>query len=238
MPFSFDVFPTINDTDLIYGLWKERYKYWNTGPFRSLKGQNTIDSYHITDNEIASVSDPEKISYKNDEFIQYISNHEKYSSIQSVRSVNGYIGWVYAEPEIVLGRKCKAGLGWASENDIHVNFVLDKIDMNEVVDKTSESSMAKSFTSRELRYLYRNRNNEKIRNNVQFWNEGKPVKPPWETDPETWSKYKPKSEMASAQATTKAALEIQPTATNPAAAATATTEEVTTMEELGLEILG
>ena len=244
MPFFFDAFPTLRDTDLMYGLANVRMSYRKLEPFKIFSSRNNIDSYRITNKELSFKTDPESISYKNEDFIQYISDHEKYSSIQSDFSMKGPYGWVYEHESLVLGRKCKAGLGWASENDIHVNFVLDDIDMKQVVTKEKTVSFdligtkETSITSRELRYLYRNRNNEKISSNVQFWNKGKPVEPPWETDPDTWSLYKPKSEITGAQATTKAALEIQPSVTNPAAAtATATAEEMTTIEELGLEML-
>jgi len=111
MPFSFDVFPTINDTDLIYGLSPERQGYWNIGPFRSLKIRSTIDAYAITNEELLSISDPERIPYKNREFIQYISRHEKYNSIQLADSVKIGKQWWYEDQSLVVGRKCKAGLG-------------------------------------------------------------------------------------------------------------------------------
>src|SRR5690606_41604047 len=87
MPFSFDVFPTINDTDLISGLSPERQGYWNIGPFRSLKIRRTIDAYANTKEELLSISEPERIPYTNRDFIQYITRHVMYNSIKLADSV-------------------------------------------------------------------------------------------------------------------------------------------------------
>lgn len=214
MPFSFDGFPTLNETDLLYGLTVTRRSYWRTDTFRNFRERNNIDSYHFTREDLAGVHDPEKISYKNEDYLNYVSNHEKYSSIQSEPYTEMANRRFYDNPSLVFGRKCKAGLGWATESDIHVNFLLDNLNMDEIVDKIPDTrnltfeAPTTSITSRELRYLYRNRNNEKIRSNVQFWNEGKPVAPPWKSDPETWSRYKPKSE-ANAGANIKASAEVE-----------------------------
>lgn len=249
MPFLSADDPLLDDgeftSSLVYGLAKPRLAYpYMYDDFFDVGFLNNIDSYHITYDDLEGL-DRRVIPAQNYDFINYVANHKKYSSIQSALSEIGDNPEMSDIELLNIGRKCKAALVWASESGVRVHFILDDIDMDEVVRKLpntrpplGSATPTTSITSRELRFLYRNRNNEKISSNVRFWKEGKQVPAPWETDSTTWKRYKPKSEIIDAQTTTKAALEIQPTATNPAAAATATTEEVTTMEELGLEILG
>lgn len=60
---------------------------------------------------------------------------------------------------------------------------------------------SKSLTSSELRWLYRNRNDKKVQETIQFWYKGKPCSPPWvqhfdrvygSSVARLWLKYVPK----------------------------------------------
>jgi hypothetical protein len=66
----------------------------------------------------------------------------------------------------------------------------------------NDKIICKSYTSSELRWIYRNRNNLKVQKEIQFWFKNEPCSPPW--DPafdklcshpvaELWSSYIPKS---------------------------------------------
>ncbi|MFS2199944.1 RHS repeat-associated core domain-containing protein [Pseudomonas sp. Pseusp3] len=87
-----------------------------------------------------------------------------------------------------LSRASKAGLSTIlkSEGGSAVHFILDELDMNQVVKKTQPS-----LTSSELRYLYRNRS--KVVDKVLFYQQGKLVDAPWRTDRALWSQYIPKN---------------------------------------------
>jgi insecticidal toxin complex protein TccC len=86
----------------------------------------------------------------------------------------------------LLGRASKAGLSTILKSDSSavVHFMLDDLDMDQVVMKTQPSA-----TSSELRYLYRNR--EKLLGKVLFYKGGQLVDAPWRTDRAGWARYKP-----------------------------------------------
>ncbi|PHM45768.1 T3SS effector EspK [Xenorhabdus mauleonii] len=103
-------------------------------------------------------------------------------------------------------RKCKGGLSWVvTDSDpiaqkIKVHFILDGLDMRSIVskqpyvnNKTGEVSKT-SITASELRWIYRNRHNPKVKQKIHFWFEGKPTIPPWESEEGKmiWQKYVPK----------------------------------------------
>ncbi|WP_347904256.1 RHS repeat-associated core domain-containing protein [Pseudomonas purpurea] len=91
-----------------------------------------------------------------------------------------------------VSRASKAGLSTIlnSEGTAVVHFMLDGLDMGQVVNKTTPS-----LTSSELRYLYRNRG--KLADKVLFYQNGKLVDAPWRADRSVWDRYKPKSESSS-----------------------------------------
>ncbi|WP_045972228.1 hypothetical protein [Xenorhabdus doucetiae] len=100
--------------------------------------------------------------------------------------------------QLNLGRKCKGGLLWVGKSDselvqdIHVHFILDDINMQWVADKHEEFEK-KSITGKELRWIFRNRHNAKVKQKVQFWQDGKPVCPPWESEEShIWDNYERK----------------------------------------------
>ncbi|GLU29819.1 hypothetical protein Brsp01_50520 [Brucella sp. NBRC 12950] len=93
---------------------------------------------------------------------------------------------------VAIRRKVKGGLNWAAEDRISVHFVLDGVNMSDVIEKRLYN-LNKSTTGSELRWLYRNRDNPAVQDVVQFWKDGHRVNPPWEDDKKLWSQYLPKS---------------------------------------------
>ncbi|WP_374699526.1 RHS repeat-associated core domain-containing protein [Wolbachia endosymbiont (group A) of Limnophora tigrina] len=102
-----------------------------------------------------------------------------------------------------VGHASKAGIKFTTiEQRKKVHFVLDKIKLSAVPQKVSSFALPssdydsddinltkrnrggilKDITGQELRYLYKNRDNKQIMQNVIFWKEGKVVDPPWEND--------------------------------------------------------
>lgn len=119
-------------------------------------------------------------------FQEFVKLHDRYNS--------AYYKFIYNEVGDVsdnkksFSRKCKAGLEWAISNELGVHFVLDGIDYNRIIHERN------SYTSSELRWIYRNAGNHKVANGITFWLGGQQVPPPWAT-PEgrgTWSAYRPK----------------------------------------------
>jgi insecticidal toxin complex protein TccC len=72
-------------------------------------------------------------------------------------------------------------------NKIH--FVLDELDISNVVNK--EGMGGQSITASELRYAYRNR--ERLVGRINFYKNNVETDTPWDASPELWISYNPKS---------------------------------------------
>ncbi|PHM40328.1 T3SS effector EspK [Xenorhabdus mauleonii] len=89
-----------------------------------------------------------------------------------------------------LGRKCKMGLSWICTSndkevkDCCVHFILDGLNMDQIINKGTE--YGKSITARELRWVYRNRNDDRVAKKVQFWLNDRQVVPPWVSGSPIW----------------------------------------------------
>ncbi|WP_374699521.1 hypothetical protein [Wolbachia endosymbiont (group A) of Limnophora tigrina] len=101
-----------------------------------------------------------------------------------------------------MGRASKAGIEFTIKEQLQkVHFVLDKLNLGAVPQKVSHyelpehgldvqtienkrqerGGILKDITGQELRYLYRNRDNEQIMQNVIFRKKGQRVVPPWKS---------------------------------------------------------
>jgi len=176
--------------DLAYGLNESRTAFFDlNGVILKRELGATIDSFAATGTEHELLSyGIEKYPERQGDFVETLLTHPKYSKIQSE------VGFLYGnkvldDPEWV-SRKCKAGLYWAAKRNITVHFVLDDIDMDRVVFKKD-----KSYTASELRWLFRNKDNDNVKHVVKYWKDGGYVPAPWESDEgrELWENYKPKS---------------------------------------------
>lgn len=178
--------------DIVYGLAEPRLDFFRSNKviFARELGA-TIDSFAATKTEhkLMSKIGREKFPPNQDSYEQSLLSHPKYKDIHDKM---GFLfgGTTPADDPEWVSRKCKAGLYWASKNNITIHFVLDDIDMNRVVLKSD-----KSFTASELRWIFRNRDDDKVKNVIKFWKEGKIVPAPWETSNgiELWKNYKPKN---------------------------------------------
>ncbi len=92
-------------------------------------------------------------------------------------------------PHKLISRASKAGLATLlnSESTDVIHFMLDELDMDQVVMKTRPSA-----TSSELRYLFRNR--EKLADKVLFYRNNTLVDAPWRSDRAGWERYRPARE--------------------------------------------
>ncbi|MDC9595186.1 hypothetical protein PSI17_16735, partial [Xenorhabdus sp. IM139775] len=108
----------------------------------------------------------------------------------------------------LFSRKCKAGLSWITMSNDNTNlvknnsvhFILDNIDMKYVVHKRRYPGAPHDITSHELRWIYRNRKNINVQKKIQFWLNGHPTFPPWESEEgeRMWRLYTPKPEIEEA----------------------------------------
>ncbi|MDC9615476.1 hypothetical protein PSI19_16685 [Xenorhabdus khoisanae] len=217
MPFHRPFKMNFEQGDLIFGLSKERAKYAQKYPqfgfarFLDTKNISTIDRYSITKKELIIRKGFEHlIPYNQESFDKAIEEHCKYNSIRNCgkKLRIDYDSQNVRYPEQVTSRKCKAGLSWFSQASprscIHfisgscIHFILDGIDMESVIYKHYENKIKKgsSYTGSELRWIYRNRLDPKVRSCIQFWRGGVPVAPPWTggKDASLWQNYHPKFE--------------------------------------------
>jgi len=90
-----------------------------------------------------------------------------------------------------IGRACKGGLEYTTtELNKKIHFVLDKYDFSYLWDDINKRGEDRAITSKELKWLFRNWDNESVASNVLFWRDGKVVLPPWVEDPMPWTNYK------------------------------------------------
>ncbi|PHM47879.1 hypothetical protein [Xenorhabdus miraniensis] len=209
MPFYPPFKTSFEQGDLIFGLSRERVKYAQKYPqfgfarFLDTKNISTIDRYSITQREYDIRKKFEhKIPSNQESFDNAIKNHCKYNSIRhyAAKLDIDFGSKNVHYPEQVTSRKCKAGLSWFSQSLTRscIHFILDEIDIERVIYKLSENKRKKksSYTGSELRWIYRNRRDPKVRSCIQFWREGVPVAPPWieGKDASLWQNYHPKFE--------------------------------------------
>lgn len=144
------------------------------------------EEIHIPNNELLIV-------YKYREWLSRQTNFPKLLTPHNDRDEN-------------LKRSCKALIKYTVERDSKVHFILDEINTVRVVSKLAliskgtkygpfeeepEENLGRpSYTNSELRYIYRNYNNQAFRNNVIFYLNDQVVRPPWERpEANLWRKY-------------------------------------------------
>lgn len=200
MPF---VMPWRNfeDGDLVYGVETKtgegRREFIDTYA-NGCSVASTIDEFAPLQRIFKGSKEASKPDQKS--FSEALGKHPKYNEALKGISIDD------AEDNMRSRRKCKGGLYWASKIEgKHVHFVLDGIDQAAVVNKNysgrgqkdsqpGASEKIRSITGSELRWAYRNRTDENVKNSVQFWHGSVQVPPPWEGDgARMWSAYKPTS---------------------------------------------
>ncbi|CDH34623.1 hypothetical protein [Xenorhabdus bovienii] len=212
----------ISRGDLIYGLSKERVAYTKKHkPFRFVNMDfhakeydfipTNIDQYVMPFERVINAGSaarrdfnmnlPKKRPFR-DNFKTHMEKHLKYSTAAAEDPLSKYSTTHYS-------RKCKGGLSWiVTDNDpiaqkLKIHFILDGIDMKSVVKKESYISDKTSITAHELRWIYRNRNNPKVKQKIHFWLDGEPSMPPWERPEsrELWKEYIPTGELPQTEIT-------------------------------------
>jgi len=88
-----------------------------------------------------------------------------------------------------FAHKCKAGLTMALQENRQIHYALDGIKMDAVVGKSGGRRAGDSITSRELRWLFRNREEEKSGLLLHFYFNNLEVPAPWISDPDLWAGY-------------------------------------------------
>ena len=193
--------------DLLYGLVGPRRPYVNEIRSRRRDCKEPIFVDYVT-TKILSFPDftgyPTYRSYKGKNkyaanFATFLESHAKYNPNQS--------GGAEAEAYFTRKRRlCKGGILFTIKSGKKVHFILDKLDMRSVVEKSAEDDTPDNFpgpkhrayTGSELRSIYRLRHNKEAMKNLSFWQNGTRVPPPWEQDPQLWTRYQPRNQATAA----------------------------------------
>ncbi|MBD1228944.1 hypothetical protein [Xenorhabdus griffiniae] len=222
MPFKEPFTRKLIIGDLVYGLHSERVRYLREyQPFKGSTAAVAVATKILPSAQVLLIDQfitPPELYFKDEltrmemeeqynymhttkrlpyqkSFMSHLKNHPKYNT--ALKSADK-----------VFSRKCKGGLSWVTtsnedtdllkNNNIH--FILDGIDMRYVVNKIKYPGARTDITSHELRWVYRNRYNPNVQRKIQFWLDGKPTSPPWESveGKEIWRLYTPRSEITSA----------------------------------------
>ncbi|MDF7758547.1 hypothetical protein PU683_03230 [Kosakonia cowanii] len=170
----------VKQGDLIYGVHSELGRRWYAEHKEPFKSRTlTIDELKILK------SDPftnQRYAQFEQEFRNFLKSSPKYKSALDSAGNNEDIR-----------RKAKAGLQWAVNSGRNVHFVLDDLNISNVINKQHKGKNAdtpasngkkknRAITGAELRWIYRNRMNENVKSHIFFWLEGKVVLAPWEDD--------------------------------------------------------
>jgi hypothetical protein len=198
MPFHTPFEIQFNPGDLVYGLFDEVARYASKYPhFFSSRAPDIsrINQYAATATERSLQQKYQrKVPANQDRFLASIQSHPKYNSVFHETGLSFYSTALHHHK--VIARKCKAGLSWASSSDLCVHFILDGLDMAQVVGKNHALDVReRSITGVELRWVYRNRHNQAVRRCIQFWMNGLACPPPWEgASADIWKNYVPTAE--------------------------------------------
>jgi hypothetical protein len=224
MPFQGPNWRNYHSGDLFYGLHKPRLEL---AKFLGADQICTIDQY-----DIASADRTHASLQHDPDFVTALKNHSKYNDVVNA----GDWGWDLANRAhwnakplamtAIAKRKCKGGLDWITHSTFrHIHFCLEGLDLVAAAEKNYDGSSggmadspgraglgadpytkARSITGAELRWVYRNRSDPRVREQIQFWSlDPKWIQcpPPWE-DPATskkirdaWANYKPTKEYKS-----------------------------------------
>lgn len=152
------------------------------------KGERMLDSKQIADSQ----NYLGKLEGEHEEvgrFREFLEKNTSYD-LQSICSDSR------GDMVMRYGRSCKAGLAYAATvRKGKVHFVLDGIDFKRILEDLDKPRNEREITGKELRWLFRHRDDSQIKNEVLFWENGVPAKPPWER-PEyasAWEAYDKKT---------------------------------------------
>ena len=88
------------------------------------------------------------------------------------------------------GRACKAGLAYGIlKRKGKVHFALDGLTSASILDDVGLGKDKRKITGKELRWIFRHRDEPKIKADVIFWLDGAKTEPLWEKDRGLWEAY-------------------------------------------------
>jgi hypothetical protein len=117
----------------------------------------------------------------NTSYLTALGEHPKYHRAHNVDTQ----GKDAVTQNSVFRAKSKEGLNYCISNSLHLHFLLDQLDLTEVMAKSrtgeykTTTEKIRTVTGAELRWIYRNRTSAEAQTYVQFWIGGERCCPPW-----------------------------------------------------------
>ncbi len=114
-------------------------------------------------------------------FREFLENHDRYDPRKIANS---------DDIDKRIGKACKGGLEYITKiKKQQIHFVIDGLDVQKVMADLKNAKDHRSITGKEIKWLYRHRNDQKIMNHVIFYEKSQPTETPWIKEPELWKTY-------------------------------------------------
>ncbi len=190
MPFT-EAWSDYNDGDFVFGLNAAIADFQKTKNVQ----KSTVDTKVGTVRQLSDKRDGlDKFGVarqeQNTAYLDSLENHPKYQIAYDKNKGGGNV-----TDNAKFRLKSKAALNWCISSKTIVHFVLDGLDLNEVIEKnfkmpnkphspnnefkSAADDKIRTVTGAELRWIYRNRERPETQECVQFWYAGKQCSPPW-----------------------------------------------------------
>jgi hypothetical protein len=177
------------DTSLLYGLSDAIIKYtndfmdyWKEDP----KKDKVENAYRSAKRKAMVLRRPFAQKYTS-ALIGLMPPEDEFSLEYYTEALKKYPRFAELNKNKKISTSCKFLLEYAGTMTMDIFFLLDKLDVDAIASKTGSGS--KSFTSIELRNIYRNRDEDWVKNHVFFIINGAGVDPPWISKKELWQEY-------------------------------------------------
>jgi len=128
------------------------------------------------------------------DFKAFLSNHTKYNVAEQFQ--NGTLtDGDPTDTRKAWGRTSKAGLEFQTRSGGTVHFIITDLNFNDIATKTGYGGKG-NITSAELRWLYRHRDADEVKNRVRFWVADREVPHNEVWSDSSWASYHPKHEVS------------------------------------------
>lgn len=123
-------------------------------------------------------------------FREFLKGHDRYNVARQ-----GYDTSNMAEARKAWGRTSKAGLEFQTRRGATVHFIMEGLidTLDQIAGKIGYGAKG-NITSAELRWLYRHRNLDEVRDNVRFWLSDRELSHDEVFNDDAWNAYQPTNE--------------------------------------------
>jgi hypothetical protein len=217
MPFRAPWRAKVTLGDFVFGLSEYRLTFLlaQRPSWTLYNNRNLIDSYTTDPAKLLRAMGSQGHE-RNGEFLRFLQRDAKYNVAIGVdtnfRNQTALARDQRQDVNHRLRAKCKGALKWIAERTYNTaHFLIDGLDQESVVTKRSmtgpiadyplgpagpsfpQRAKHRTYAGSELRWIFRNRHREAVRQHIQFWFGGQPIPPPWDHPRwhDIWTRYRP-----------------------------------------------